>query len=271
MPEVLEHPGEGAGERSAAAGLDGVEGRDVLEGADRRRVVEAQGDPRCERPSADLHHDAVQGGAGGAQLVGDLPGQRRPALDREAVVGALAGERDGALGEGLLQPEIGGIAGLTGVSRAGDDARVQGPEAVDHRDVGGGRDEHPQLASRGPGDHRGGEGSVAAARDGEGPRGVAVTQRLGHPQLQEDPEQVTRLVRARHVASLVLDPHGSLRREARGPGDRRHPDQRRDPEARCRPRRPRRRRARARGPRSGRRPSRRRGRRGRRGTGRGSG
>ena len=220
----------GADERPAAGGLHRVQARDGVDGADGGRVVEPERDPRCERPAADLDDDPVEGTAGRAQLVGDLPGQGRPALDREAVVRSLAGERDGALGEGLLQPQVRGIARLAGSARADDDDGPELPQPVDRGGVRAGGDEHAQLALGCPGENGSGQGGVAAARDGEGRSGIATGHRLGNPQLEQDPEQVACLVRARHVAGLVLDPDRTLRPQPGGVRDPRRPDERRDAE-----------------------------------------
>ncbi len=83
-----------------------------------------------------------------------------------------------------------------------------------HRRAGIGRDEHVERPVGGARDHRRGERGIAAGGDGEPARAQAVAGRqpgdLQHAQIEHHPHEVARLVRAGHVAGLVLDPQRIL-------------------------------------------------------------
>ena len=224
-------PPEGARERPSAPGLHDVQARHRIDHAQRGGVREPQRDPRGERAAAHLDHDPVDRATRCPDAVDHLPRERRTALDRQPVVRALAGERDGAGGDRLLEPEVRGVTGLARLPRAHDHARPERPQLVHDAGIRAVGDEHPQLAPAGPGDDRCREGRVATARDGQRQRRIEPGDRVGDPELQQHPEQVAGLVRSGNVAGLVLDPHRAPGSEPRGIGEPAGEGQRRRPEA----------------------------------------
>ncbi len=94
-------------------------------------------------------------------------------------------------------------------TRADLEAGAERGQARDHRSVGPGRHEHPQITIHGAGQHRGAERRIAATRNGEGtgPVGpVDQTGAFGHREMDGESEQVPGLVGTGDVARLVLDP-----------------------------------------------------------------
>ena len=105
-----------------------------------------------------------------------------------------------------------------------------------HGGIGVGRNEDVERPAGGAGDHRRGEGRVAAARDREWGRGrgrpsARTAHGLGDLELQQRAHEVTSLVRARHVPGLVLDPDTAGRREAEAIAQLGGAGERRDAEA----------------------------------------
>ena len=118
----------------------------------------------AERASADLHDEVVQRNV----RIGELVAECAPAVDGEAVVGTLAGERDRARGYGLAQPQHAGVARRVVVAAGARlDLCVELAQTRDDRVICPGRHEHAQRAVRRACDDRGGQRGVAAARDGE--------------------------------------------------------------------------------------------------------
>ena len=100
--------------------------------------------------------------------VGELVAEGHAALDGEAVLVALAGERDGPGVDRRPQPMVrSGRPGRRAGARRRSRSRAEGLEPRDDGRVRVGRDEDVELATRGAGDDRRGQGRVAAAGDGE--------------------------------------------------------------------------------------------------------
>ncbi len=198
---------EGSTQRPGAGGLDRVESRPPGDEAGPCGLVEGEGLRGGQRPATDLDDEPVEGHAPLGELVDHLPAQGCAALDDEAVLVALAGERDRTRVDGRsaaghsLDRRSGrspGTAPRPCASRSARRARI-GVSAS-------GRHEDQQPAPRRAGDDGGSQGGVAAAGDGQGPARVHGLQRLGDAELEHDRHEVPRLVRAGHVARLVLDP-----------------------------------------------------------------
>ena len=96
-----------------------------------------------------------------------LPAERLARLDRQSVQASLAREGQGAVGERLQEPAIGGVAGQAVAASQRLDAGTQLLKPGEHDRVGVDRDEDPQRPAAGRGHHRRREGRVPAARDGE--------------------------------------------------------------------------------------------------------
>ena len=123
-------------------------------------------------------------------------------------------------GDGSQQAVVGGVAGLSGLALADLDLRLQAAEALEDRGLGAGRHEDEQAAPGGARHDGRGQRRVAAAGDGQWGGRVGQAEVLRHPQAEHDAHEVARLVGARDVAGLVLDPDASRRAEAQaaGPG-----------------------------------------------------
>src|SRR5207302_7887188 len=91
--------------------------------------------------------------------------ERLSALDREAVVGTLASERDRPARDGSLEGVVRRVARDTFLARARGDGRAELFQPADNRLVGPRRDEDVELAVGCPRHDGGGERRVAAARD----------------------------------------------------------------------------------------------------------
>ena len=154
-----------------------------------------------------MDDQAVDRGSVIGQLVDELPSQRRAALDGEAVEVALHRERHGTPGDGLHQPLHGGIAGLAGPALADLDHCLERAQPLHDRLLCAWWHEHQQATLRRAGHHCGRQGGVATGGDGQRRVGIDQAQRRGHRQAQHHTGEVARLVRARHVAGLILDPH----------------------------------------------------------------
>ena len=107
------------------------------------------------------------GPVGPADRGRQLAAERLAALDREAVQVALAGERDGAVGDRVEQREVGRVAGDARLALADGELRAERPKPRHDDGVGVGRDEDVEVAVGGARDDRGGEGGVAAGGDRE--------------------------------------------------------------------------------------------------------
>jgi hypothetical protein len=222
-------PAVGAFERVGAGGLDGVQPGLTRDRAELGRLAQARRARAGQGAAADLDDDVVHGGA--RELRGQLVGDGLAALDRQAVLAALAGERHGPGRKLPPQPEVGGIPGHSRLTRAGHDVAAEPAQPVHDAGLRIGRDEDAKPAAAGPGDHGRRERGVPAARDREVGAAVGQPEPLGHLEVDQQPHQVAGLVRARYVTGLVLDPHPAARREAEPVAHQRAPAQRRDPEA----------------------------------------
>ena len=272
--QVRHHPLERTGERRATARLDGVEGRDGLDRADRRRIVETRGRspmraPR--RPPGRRSGPACTPPRAARRLISQAsvapPSIARPLSGPWQVNGIAPPAR------ASCSRRYEGSPASPGRARAGDDDARRGSRrrstTTASAVVG---DEHPQLAAGRPGDHGGGAGR--RCRSSRWRAGVA-----GSPSPSASATRSSSRIpnRWRALCEPATLPVSSLTQtvpSAPSPRRGRSPapaTSGRDPEAVRRPRRPRRRRARGPGPRTGRPPSPPRGRRGRRGTARGSG
>jgi hypothetical protein len=91
-----------------------------------------------------------------------------------------------------------GVAwGIDLATRADDDGRIERSQSVDDDCVGPGRDEDLQRPSSRARHHRGGQGRVAAAGDGERARSIDGTDGagpLGDREIEREPEKMARLV-----------------------------------------------------------------------------
>ena len=158
--------------------------------------------------------------------MGHLPADRAATVEAPRVLRALHRERHRTGGHGLPEPMDARIARRVGVEPwTGDHVGVQLVQPGDHGGVGRHRDED----ANGP-PHRRGERArrqrrVAARGDRErwpigrpGPR--CPTGGLGGDEVQQDREQVARLVAAGHVVGLVLHPHPAVGVEAEGIAER---------------------------------------------------
>ena len=194
----VERPGKGG----AALGLDGVEPRPGRQHAEGDGVGERLDAAAGQRPAAHLHEQPGMVDAASGQLFGQFEAERAAAVDREQVVGALAAEGHGALGDELACPQYARIADFVVVSFAGPDVGAQAGELVDHTGVGPWRDMDRQWSSGCPGDNGGSERCVTAR--GNGKRGV--DGNALDLEVDRQPEEVAGLVGARDVAGLVLGP-----------------------------------------------------------------
>ncbi len=194
------------GERCATLGLDGME-----PGA-RRGVREPGAEARGERSPTDLHHDPVERRGG---LLGDLPTDGSTAIECEGVLGPLHREGDRAGGDRVTKAEHRRIAGR--VVRSAFAAVDRGAEAVEFRaePVGHpGGDVHVDRPVDGGGERRRGEGSVAARGDCQPGSFGEVPDPLGRQEVEQDRDQVARLLASGHSPGLVLDPHATIGVEA---------------------------------------------------------
>ena len=184
-----------------------AQARGLAEGLDGRA---GQGSP------ADLDDQVVQ--AVVSEVRYELVAEGQAALDGQAVLRALGGERQRPGVQFLAQPAVGGIAGDAGLARAGDHVRAEVMQPPDDPRVGLGRHEHGQSPAPGPGHHSRRQGRVSAAGDRQVPAagGVGEAAALHYRQVDEHAHQVPALVRARDVAGLVLDPHPAVAIEAQG-------------------------------------------------------
>ena len=147
----------------------------------------------------------------------ELPAERLAALDGEPVQVALAGERERALGERLEEPVHGRVAG-DALARAG--RRSTSAPSCSSRSstarLGVDRDEHAQTAPPAAATTAAASAALpqlAIARSRRSARALRPSS-LGDLELEQDAEQVPRLVRAGDVAGLVLDPDAAGSREA---------------------------------------------------------
>ena len=169
-----------------------------------------------ERTAAHLHDEIVQRrGATGQHLVH----QRLAAVDRQAVLVALAAERQRASAQRLVEAVHAGVAPIAGRARAGDDGRTECVQSLEHGRLGIGRDVDLQGARRGTREHRRGERGVAAAGDRQRRPAAGLDDR----QMEQQAHQVARLVRTADVSGLVLHPdlEAEAFAERRLPGERR--------------------------------------------------
>jgi hypothetical protein len=210
-----------------------VQSGDARQGAQRARLAKSLCYGRRQRAAPDLDHDAVDAFA--RQLRGHLVPEGHAALDGQAVLVPLAGERQRAVGEGSLERVVGRVAGNAGVARGHDQVGLELLEPGHHDRVGVRGDEHLQPPARSPGHDGGGQRRVAARRDGERPadaRGrLEQAGPFGHLEVDREAHEVPCLVRARHVAGLVLHPDAAVGLEPEGVRQVVLADERRDPEA----------------------------------------
>ena len=131
-----------------------------------RAFVSPAAHAEARAPPPTWIDEAVQGHVVAGEGLRDLEPERLAALDRQAVIGALAGERDGARVHGRMHAADGRIAGLARPERLTSSIRAcRRSEALEDHRVGVGRDEDVQPAPGGVGHDRRRQGGVAAARD----------------------------------------------------------------------------------------------------------
>ena len=140
------------------------------------------------------------------QRIDHLPGQGPAAVDGGGSLGSLAGEGNRASLDSGKHRMVGRVAGHARLALAAHHPAAELGDAVHHRFVGPGRHEHVEGPAHGSGHDRRGQRSVAAAGDGVGPVVPFVVVLAGQPMGEGHTEQVAGLVRAGHVARLVLDP-----------------------------------------------------------------
>ena len=136
-------PGRGATRRASGRCGSGA----PVELAEGDRLAQALDAGRRERPAPDLDDEPVERGSGGGELAASSKAERHAALDREAVLVALAGERERALGSGCGEQAVGRVAGHVRVAFADGDPGAERAEPGDDRRVGVGRDEDVELAA----------------------------------------------------------------------------------------------------------------------------
>ena len=158
LGESLDDPLVGPSERPGGARLDGVETRQAIERPEGLRLGEALDDGRRERAATDLDEDAVEAAIRPpASCGGELPAERLAALDGEAVLVALAGERDRPRGDGRAQTRDRRVAGHASRTRADLTCAPSSAEARDDGRIGRRRDEDVEGSA-------GGRATTAAAR-----------------------------------------------------------------------------------------------------------
>jgi hypothetical protein len=218
----VERPRPRPYERRTTFGLDGVEPSSGSGGAE----------ARCESPAADLHEDAIEVvDPGAGELIADLPADRAAAVEGEGVLRALHGEGDGAVGDGLAEAEHRGVARrVGGPTFAAVDACAEPVEFVAEAGSHPRRHEHVDRPVGCLRQRRGGERGVAARGDRERRAGREVAELLGGSEVEQDREEVARLLAAAHSPGLVLHPDAAAVGEAECVGQRIGPSERRRPE-----------------------------------------
>jgi hypothetical protein len=217
-------------ERVRAGGLHGVQPRLAADRAQLGRLAQACRARAGQGAAAHLDDDVVHGGA--RELRGQLVGDGLAALDRQAVLVALTGERHGPGRKLAPQPQVGGIPGHPRLARARHDVAAEAAQPGHEAGLRIDRDEDAKPAPARPGDHGRRERGVPAARDREvGAARGGQPEPLGDLEVDQQPHQVAGLVRTRDVTGLVLDPHPAARREAEPVAHQRAPAQRRDQQA----------------------------------------
>ena len=205
-------------QRVRAGRLHGVDGGHPAERAQVRRLAQRLDAGAGQRSPADLDDQVIQGAALARQIGHELVAEGLAALDGQPVLRALGGERQRPPRQLLPQPQVRRVAERAGRARADDHRGLEFAQPGGQAGVGVGRDEHGQPPAAGPGHHGRGQGRVPAAGDGQLPAagGVEQTAALHDRQVDEHAHQVAALVRARHVAGLVLDPHPAGGGEGQG-------------------------------------------------------
>ena len=243
----------GPRQRAAAGRLHAVQTGKATDQSRVQRDLEALEAGGRQGAAADLDDHAVDRLARRQELRQDLPDQGPAALQGQSVLRPLAGEGHVAAVDRLQEAEVGRVARLLRPTRAGDGFGSEGGQPAGHQRVGLDRHEGAEGEVGRAGDRGGGQRRVAAARDRQGRErawpGVVPIHLPSAPaqrRPQAEPEQVTHLVRAGHVAGLVLDPErGDPRRHSRARrggsaawwSGRGRPASRRPRRARARPRR----------------------------------
>ena len=198
-------------QRMRGRSLDGVEARQAVDEAEVVDVVERGDDGAGEGAAADLNDDAVERRARLAELRDDLPSERRPSFDGEAVLVPLTGERQRAGGDGLAELKVRRIAAAVLRPLARRDVRAEILELVDDARIGLGGDEDLERAMSGARDRRCRDGRVPAARDRQRPPRQRGIDPLRDAQPDHQSHQVPPLVRAADVRGLVLHPDAERR------------------------------------------------------------
>lgn len=143
------NPLEGPLERVRAGGLHGVQAWLTRDRAELGGLAQPRGARAGQSAAADLDHDVVHGRA--RELRCQLPGDRLAALDRQAVLVALAGERHRPGRELLAEPQVGGVPGRPGLARARHDVAAEAAQPGHDARIRVDRDEHAKPAPPGPG------------------------------------------------------------------------------------------------------------------------
>jgi hypothetical protein len=217
----------GAFQRVGAGRLHGVDPGQPGYRAQLGRLAQGLDGRAGQRSPADLDDEVIQ--AVVAEVGDKLVAERLPALDGQAVLGALGGERQRTVIQFPAQRQVRGVAPDARLAGADDHRGPQVAQPAGEAGVGLRRDEHGQRPAAGPGHHGRRQGRVPAARDGQGAATGRVEQAeaLHDGQMDEHAHKMPALVRAGHVAGLVLDQHAAglgeaqRRAEFRAAGERR--------------------------------------------------
>lgn len=197
-----------------AAGLDRVDARQLGENAKSPRVMERLDDGARQRPAPHLDERSIQAAAAPNELGHNLVAEGLSTLDGHTVVGSLAGERNRAVPDRLLQPVVRGIADNPGLARTDREPRAQLFEPRDHGAICGHGNVDIQRSLCGASDHGCGQSRVAATRNRKRRRfdipARGQTRSLHDLKVDQDPHEVTGLVRAGDVAGFVLYPHAAV-------------------------------------------------------------
>ena len=209
-------------QRSAPSGLHGVEPTGRVRGTD----------ARSERSPADLHEDPIEtADALLGELFADLPAERAAAVECQRVLRPLHRERDGPGHDRLAEPQHGGVACLRRLTFAAMDASAETVEFVTEAVAHPGRHVHVDRPVGGSCERGSCERRVPARGDGERWTLGELTEGLSGMQVQQDREEVTRLLAAAHSPGFVLDPHAPTVGEAERVGQHIRPTERRRHEA----------------------------------------
>ena len=183
---------------------------------ERARLGESLDDGRCERAAADLDEQPVEVEVLPVERLGELVAERQAALDGEAVLVALAGERDGAGVDRRVQAAR--RSGRPGSPGRRSQTVTWAPSSL-RRPTTAGCASGGMKTSR----SRPAAAATTAAASAAFPQ-LAMARRdagrrpagdgVGDLELEQRAHQVAGLVRAADIAGLVLDEDAAVVREA---------------------------------------------------------